>query len=114
MYDSTSLPLTSAQQVSVLVGSVFSGLTWKLVTLPEPALGGVTHSSGQGVLPCGPFPLPQTSMMISDAVLGKQCIIFFSEMIWYIVMGLPVHLIISYYYASTAQDPFECCLVATL
>lgn len=84
-----------------------------LLPSPEPALGGVTCSSGQGVLPCGPFPLPQTYMMISDGVLGKKCI-FFPQMICYIVMGLPVHLIISYYYASTAQGPFECCLDATL
>lgn len=118
--DSTSPPLTSAQQVSVLVKSGFSGLTWKLLTLPEspePALGAVTHSSGQGVLPWGPFLLPQTYVMLSDGVLCKKCIFqifFFPQMICYIVMGLPVHLIISYYYASTVQAPFEYCFIATL
>lgn len=77
MCDSTSPPLTSAQQVSVLVKSGFSGLTWKLVTLPEipePALGALTHSSGQGVLPCGPFLLPRTYVMLSDGVFCKKCL----------------------------------------
>lgn len=119
MCDSTSPPLTSAQQVSVLVKSGFSGLTWKLVTLPEipePALGALTHSSGQGVLPCGPFLLPRTYVMLSDGVFCKKCLPPppLPQMIRYIVMGLPVHLIISYSYASTVQAPFEYCFIATL
>lgn len=64
----------------VLVGCVFSGLTWKLVTCPatpEPALGGVTRPSGHSLLSHGPFPLPWTYVVISDGVLGKKCFFFF-------------------------------------
>lgn len=47
--------------------------------------------------------------------IGQKVHFFFSPLvICYIVMGLPVHLVISYYYASTAQGPFEWRLVATL
>lgn len=74
MNDGTSLLLISAQQVSVLMETVFSGLTQKPGTLPEspePALGGVTL-----VRACGPFTLPWTNVVISGTVLGKKCIFF--------------------------------------